>query len=455
MTTLNRLGQRNYSTKLDENRTVIKQHDKWYHTNNESLTKLSTEEIQRHYKDMNEDSADGSSSLGEGESNLVSKVKFHLNHTRERMLSVFLPKNYPVAVSDNYIDYCKWQALQYIAGSFSGVLSMQALLYAAGITSQMADSGNGFALAVIGGALAWVIKDGLGQLGGILFASKVNTNFDADPKFWRMSGEYALIASALLEVTTAISGPSWFIVQASIANIGKNVSCFAASATRAAMNQSFAKSDNLADVTAKATSQALACSLIGTALGIVYSSVTALAQFSFVKVFPVFCILSAIQLFSLYKAVSKVRLKVLNKQRFFIVCSQYITNGDILTPAQVSGMEKYVFPFFEEFQRIKINSKIEDLISVLGKGWQEELATNGYILVRLDNNVHIVFAQQANTDQVFRAMYQATCILCGKEVSGDKLEEQVTLFISNISAKGWAVDHDFVEDNSHMRLAIE
>ena len=31
-------------------------------------------------------------------------------------------------------------------------------------------------------ALNWVIKDGMGQLGGVLFASFINTRFDADPK---------------------------------------------------------------------------------------------------------------------------------------------------------------------------------------------------------------------------------------------------------------------------------
>ncbi|EFC49597.1 predicted protein, partial [Naegleria gruberi] len=261
------------------------------------------------------------------------------------MISVFLPKNYPLSVSSNYINYCKWQALQYTAGSFSGVLTMQSLLHAAGITSQLALGGNEYFLAFLGGALAWVIKDGLGQLGGILFASKVNTNFDADPKFWRMGGEYALVASALLEVTTPITGPSWFIAQASLANIGKNVSCFAASATRAAMNQSFAKSDNLADVTAKATSQALACSLIGTTLGIFVSSALSLGtQFVFAKVFPIFCVLSVIQLFSLYKAVSNVKLKVLNKQRFLIACSQYLKDRAVLDPSKVSEREKFVLP---------------------------------------------------------------------------------------------------------------
>lgn len=37
-------------------------------------------------------------------------------------------------------------------------------------------------------ALNWVIKDGLGQLGGILLASRVNTLFDTNPKVRVQSG---------------------------------------------------------------------------------------------------------------------------------------------------------------------------------------------------------------------------------------------------------------------------
>lgn len=34
-------------------------------------------------------------------------------------------------------------------------------------------------------AYTWVLKDGLGQLGGILFASRYGKNFDEDIKKWR------------------------------------------------------------------------------------------------------------------------------------------------------------------------------------------------------------------------------------------------------------------------------
>ena len=46
--------------------------------------------------------------------------------------------------------------------------------------------------------LNWIIKDGMGQFGGILFASLVNNKFDADPKRWRMVAAVTMDASCKL-----------------------------------------------------------------------------------------------------------------------------------------------------------------------------------------------------------------------------------------------------------------
>jgi hypothetical protein len=88
---------------------------------------------------------------------------------------------------------------------------MQALLYAVGL---------GSGAIPLAAALNWIIKDGLGQLGGVIFASKVSTNFDADPKKWRFRGEVALVFSTLIEIITPLF-PKLFLPLASIANIGE------------------------------------------------------------------------------------------------------------------------------------------------------------------------------------------------------------------------------------------
>lgn len=65
------------------------------------------------------------------------------------------------------------------------IVSPQALLFAVGLNATTA--------IPAAAALNWVIKDGLGQFGGMFFASLVNKKFDADPKKWRLvAGERPL-----------------------------------------------------------------------------------------------------------------------------------------------------------------------------------------------------------------------------------------------------------------------
>jgi len=73
--------------------------------------------------------------------------------------------------------------------------------------------------------------------------------------------------ASFIELLTPLV-PQYFLLLASIANIGKNISFLAASASRAAIHKSFALQENLADITAKTGSQSIISSLIGTTLGI-------------------------------------------------------------------------------------------------------------------------------------------------------------------------------------------
>lgn len=119
---------------------------------------------------------------------------------------------------------------------------MHALLLAVGV-------GSG-AAAPLAAAANWVLKDGLGQLGGVAFAAFVNTRFDADPKRWRWLSAAALDAATLVELCTPLA-PGAFLPLAALANVGKNVAWLSASATRAGVHQALALHGNLADVTAK------------------------------------------------------------------------------------------------------------------------------------------------------------------------------------------------------------
>jgi hypothetical protein len=89
-------------------------------------------------------------------------------------------------------------------------------------------------------AFTWVLKDGLGQIGGILYASRFGKNFDADIKKFRFLSIFTLNAALWIEITT-LAFPKYFLLIASIANCGKNICFMLSSASRASINQRFAK----------------------------------------------------------------------------------------------------------------------------------------------------------------------------------------------------------------------
>lgn len=143
----------------------------------------------------------------------------------------------------------------------------------------------------------------------------------ADPRRWRLISSVALDASSFLELVSPLA-PTLFIPIAAAANVGKNISWLAASASRAAIHNSFAKCDNLADVTAKAGSQSIAASLVGTSLGVALSAQlggawgpTTLATFAG---------LSAAHLGCTWWSLNYVRLETLNSQRLDLLLATFL-----------------------------------------------------------------------------------------------------------------------------------
>jgi hypothetical protein len=100
---------------------------------------------------------------------------------------------------------------------------------------------------VAAAAYQWVLKDGLGQVGAILFASRFGKNFDADIKKWRFMSIAVLNLAFWVEIT-ALACPQYFLAIASLANVFKNVCFMLSSASRASINYRFAKSNNIADL---------------------------------------------------------------------------------------------------------------------------------------------------------------------------------------------------------------
>lgn len=85
--------------------------------------------------------------------------------------SWLVPEGYPDSVIPSYGPYMQWRALQHFFGGAIGVFTTQSLLHALGVSSRGTNSL----------AINWVIKDGAGRIGKLLFARK-GRKFDCDLK---------------------------------------------------------------------------------------------------------------------------------------------------------------------------------------------------------------------------------------------------------------------------------
>lgn len=238
------------------------------------------------------------------------------------LISYLLPSGYPSTVAPSYSRYAFFSFLASTASSAGSVLAMQSLLIAVGVGSNVA--------VPAAAALNWVLKDGLGQAGGVAFAAFIGNRFDADPKRWRLVSALVLDSATFLEVCSPLFGPKLFLPVAAIANFLKNVSWLTASATRAGIHQALAIRGNLADVTAKAASQSIAASTLGTAIGIGLSTSIVPATTS---VLAIFAIASVMHLSGVAYSLRSVVIPTLSAARMDLAIDDWIrltANNDIM-----------------------------------------------------------------------------------------------------------------------------
>jgi hypothetical protein len=223
------------------------------------------------------------------------------------------------------------------------VLSTQTLLLAVGVVGSSATATTAAAgtsvtasAGVLAGALNWVLKDGVGQLGGVLFASRQSRAFDAHPKQMRMLAAAALDAASFLEVLSPFV-PSIFVLPvACVANVLKNVGYLTASASRAALHLSLSRG-SLGDVVAKAGSQSMAAGLLGTAVGIGLSVTVLHTPHDFILAW---CALSCVHQFGNYRSLQSVVIDHFNQPRLHLVLREQLDTGRILSPEQVCQRER-------------------------------------------------------------------------------------------------------------------
>ena len=215
-----------------------------------------------------------------------------------------------------------WRGVQYFFGGAMSVFTTRSLLGAVGV----ANKHSGEAAA----AINWVVKDGAGRVGRFLFA-RWGRELDCELKQFRLGGDILMEAGAALELSTALA-PRLFLPLACTANLAKNLAAVAASSTRAPIYRTFARQNNLADITAKGESVANLADVLGTITGIILAKAN-------LPIIPTFAGLSFGYLLASRREVDSVELDYLNRARLSYAARKFMHTGIVPGPEEANIKE--------------------------------------------------------------------------------------------------------------------
>jgi len=365
----------------------------------------------------------------------------------DRFSRMFLPDGYPDSVGPDYAEYTKWRGRAFFFGGMVGVFSTQSLLLAVGVGRPSA--------APIAAALQWVIRDGLGRAGRMLF-SQVGTGFDAETKQYRLAAAFVLNVSCALEALTPLF-PHLFLPLASLANMAKGASTVAAASTRGAIYRSFMRRENLGDITAKQETVGVAGDLLGTAVGVILSRASShshrLSVIAFIGA-------SLGHLISAYYEVKSVELRTLNRQRAHMLIWNYLEDQDRVLPIRdVNRRERLVYrPWLDSLHapNVEIGARLSDAapdadaLKFLLRLYRDEK----YMMNYAGGRVRIVLRNDATHQDQLKAYFQSRAFWRLYMTSGERFSPNRALiedsyratnqlfpsFVRDCRAEGWNVD---------------
>jgi Vitamin B6 photo-protection and homoeostasis len=273
-----------------------------------------------------------------GESMIPEIHTFKLLHKTNKWIRSFLFQSFfPDGVTPSYYRFVKYRVLQRFINSIVHVLGTQSLLLGLGFKSK--------ALG-LSAAMNWVLKDVLGKLVRLIWASRMGGRFDSDAKRWRYRSALVFALGNSLEIITFIN-PSFFLVWATLANCCKQVSMLTSSSTRTAIYNSFRTAENIADITAKGEAQIAVVDLLGITCGVFLSKAIGMNA---VNVVGVYIALQCSELILIYRMIRAVEYRVLNFERMIQLIDKFVSakmkneSLNLPTPAEMARSEKIFLP---------------------------------------------------------------------------------------------------------------
>uniref|UniRef100_A0A3P8RM43 RUS family member 1 n=1 Tax=Amphiprion percula TaxID=161767 RepID=A0A3P8RM43_AMPPE len=368
--------------------------------------------------------------------------------------SVFLPQGYPESVSGDYLQYQFWDTVQAFSSSLSGTLATQASLRGVGVGNQEA--------TVAAATVTWLLRDGTGMLGRILFAWRKGSKLDSEAKKWRLFADILNDIAMFMEILAPYF-PAFFTLIVCTAGIFKSIVGVAGGATRAALTVHQARRDNMADISAKDGSQETLVNLAGLLVSLI---LIPLVTDNPVLTLSLFFLFTVLHLFANYKAVRSVVMETFNEARLSIVLQQYLRDERILNPLEANQRE----PVFLEFGKavpIKLGVRLQEIVQSPD---ELSLALKGndrpYLLGIRNGCVCVCLGPEASVHDEIRAMCQAvwlssmlspkesTCSSPKQQSHWEMVHESHKLmdtifspFLRGVEAAGWDIKRTLLDWN--------
>uniref|UniRef100_A0AAR5PPF6 DUF647 domain-containing protein n=1 Tax=Dendroctonus ponderosae TaxID=77166 RepID=A0AAR5PPF6_DENPD len=245
---------------------------------------------------------------------------------------VIRPRGYPDSVSEDYLKYQIWNTLQSFCNTVSASFKTRTVLKSVGVGDSNANA--------LSAAIIWILRDGTGMIGRILFAWWKGSELDCDCKKWRYFADILNDAAMLVELClpfyASISMQVLCVTSTMYAIVG-----ISGGATRASITHHQAIRDNMAEISAKDGTQETIVNLIGS-----FGSIFLLNYFSSSRAEWILIIsLMVLHLYTNFLAVKALIFNTFNRERLALVLKSYFTIGSVLNPAKVNVNESVLLGF--------------------------------------------------------------------------------------------------------------
>jgi hypothetical protein len=239
-------------------------------------------------------------------------------------VTVFLPQGYPHTVTSDYAEYQIWDTLQAFSSSLTGALSTAAILKGVGVGNKEA--------TVLAASLTWLLKDGTGMIGRIIFAWAKGTELDSNCKKWRLVADVFNDLAFVIDIVAPQFSGAFFAPLCCLSSTLRAIVGVAGGATRTAVTRHQARRENLADVAAKDGSQETLVNFISLIVSLVMLPAV---DNSPTLVWTLATIFILFHIYANYRAVKALKFDTLNQKRLSL-CVRGFCNGIIPSVSQVN-----------------------------------------------------------------------------------------------------------------------